>query len=146
MTNFFKKYSPVLSIAFTLFIILLFHFTRFKALKLYPVCVNFGIFLIFFSSIFSEETIIQKFAKMIDGELSKIELDYTRNLTYIWSLFLFIQFIISVITVFCSDRIWIIYNGCISYILLGTFFTVEYIVRIFFKKRHNLESNRKINK
>lgn len=130
-----KKYGFVFSTLFTVSVILLFHFTRFGGLKLYPVVVNFAIFWIFSSSLFCKETVIQKFAKMTEGELSEPVKIYTRKLTYIWCVYLFIQFLCSVMTCFMSDKIWMLYNGFLSYIFLGCFFAIEYTVRIVFRKR-----------
>ncbi len=130
-----KKYGFVFSTLFTVSVILLFHFTRFGGLKLYPVVVNFAIFWIFLSSLFCKETVIQKFAKMTEGVLSEPVKIYTRKLTYIWCVYLFIQFLCSVMTCFMSDKIWMLYNGFLSYIFLGCFFAIEYTVRIVFRKR-----------
>lgn len=130
-----KKYGFVFSTLFTVSVILLFHFTRFGGLKLYPVVVNFAIFWIFLSSLFCKETVIQKFAKMTEGVLSEPVKIYTRKLTYIWCVYLFIQFLCSVMTCFMSDKIWMFYNGFLSYIFLGCFFAIEYTVRIVFRKR-----------
>lgn len=130
-----KKYGFVFSTLFTVSVILLFHFTRFGGLKLYPVVVNFAIFWIFSSSLFCKETVIQKFAKMTEGVLSEPVKIYTRKLTYIWCVYLFIQFLCSVMTCFMSDKIWMLYNGFLSYIFLGCFFAIEYTVRIVFRKR-----------
>lgn len=130
-----KKYGFVFSTLFTVSVILLFHFTRFGGLKLYPVVVNFAIFWIFSSSLFCKETVIQKFAKMTEGVLSEPVKIYTRKLTYIWCVYLFIQFLCSVMTCFMSDKIWMFYNGFLSYIFLGCFFAIEYTVRIVFRKR-----------
>ena len=65
---------------------------------------------------------------------------YTRKLTYIWSAFMLINFLFSLATVFMSKEVWTIYNGFISYTLVGIFFGVEYIIRINFKRKH--EKNR----
>lgn len=136
--KYYQKYGFVFSILFTFVIIALFHFTKFGGLKLYPVVVNFSIFWLFFSSLFAKETIIQKFARIAEGELHPKTLVYTKNLTYIWSVYLLLQFLASLATMFMSDRVWMIFNGCISYVLLGMFFAVEYVVRILFKRRNNL--------
>lgn len=122
---------------FTFLIIFLFYVTRVFVFKLYPVVMNFTIFTVFFSSIFTKETIIQKFAKMLDGKLSDFAKNYTRKLTYVWAVFLFINFLISLATIFMPDKIWMIYNGCISYILVGTFFVIEYIIRIILRKKYD---------
>ena len=134
----FKNYSYLISIFFTVMVILIFHFTKLQVLKLYPIVVNFLIFLTFFLSLFSEETIIQKFAKIAEkGILKEPVKIYTRKLTYIWCIFLFLQFLLSIITCFMSDKIWMIYNGCLSYVLLGCFFAIEYAIRIVVRKRNN---------
>lgn len=134
----FKKYGFVFSTFFTIAIIVFFHFTRFGGLKLYPIIVNTAIFWLFFSSLFQDETIIQKFAKMTEGELKEPVRIYTKNLTYIWCVFLFVQLLLSIVTCFLSDKIWMIYNGFLSYIFLGSFFAIEYAVRIIFKKKNSL--------
>ena len=140
LRNIFQKFGFVFFSLFTFFVIALFYFTGLRELKLYPVIMNFCIFLIFFSSLFDKETVIQKFARISEGggELHPKTKAYTKNLTYIWCIYLLIQFFASVATLFLSDKIWMIFNGCVSYILLGLFFAIEYIVRIRFKKKHNL--------
>ena len=120
----FKKYGFVFSFLFTICIIALFHFTRLRGLKIYPVAVNFAIFWLFFSSLFTNETIIQKFARLSEGTLTEPVKIYTKNLTYVWCVFLFLQFLCSVITCFLSDTVWIVYNGFLSYVLLGSFFAI----------------------
>ena len=125
-----------ISIAITLCVIALFHHTQLFFVKFYPVCANLTVFLVFFCSLFSKETVIQKFAKMIDGELSENALKYTRNLTYIWCGLTFFNFVVSLITVFLNEEIWALFNGLISYILIGTLFFVEYIIRTILKKKN----------
>ena len=133
-----KKIRLLLPICFTVCLFVIFFFKRLFVIKLYPPIMNFFIFLIFFSSLFTKETIIQKMARLWEGELEPKVLTYTRNLTVVWCIFLFINFLVSVLTVFMSDKIWFIYNGCISYFLVGTLFIIEYCYRIIYKKRNNL--------
>ena len=128
-----KKFLPI---CVSLFIVLLFFVKRIVILKLYPPICNFFIFSVFFLSLFTKETIIQKFAKICEGKLEEPTLRYTRNITYVWCIFTFINFLISVWTIFQSDKIWITYNGLISYILISLVFGVEYIVRITLRKRN----------
>lgn len=131
-----QKLKPLAPIFFMLCIIFLFYIKRFAVLKFYPPICNLFIFGVFFGSLFTKETVIQKFAKACQGELKKTTLDYTRKVTYIWCLFTFLNFLISVWTIFLSDNIWMIYNGFISYMLVGIVFGVEYIVRTVLRKRN----------
>lgn len=120
----------------TLLVILIFHFTQIKLVKIYPVLANFTVFLVFFISLFAKETVIQKIAKKFEGGLDEFTKNYTRNLTYVWCGFTFLNFVISIVTVFLSEKLWALYNGCISYILIGSLFVVEYIVRVVLRKKY----------
>ena len=131
-----KKLKPIIPFCATICVVLLFHFSKIYALKFYPVVVNSFIFCVFFSSLFCKETIIQKVAKKMDGDLTDFSRNYTRKLTYVWCVFLFVNLSISIATVFLSERIWELYNACISYVALGVMFGVEYIVRIIMRARY----------
>lgn len=132
-----KKLKAIIPVLSTVCVVLLFHFSKIYALKFYPVIVNSFIFCVFFSSVFCEETIIQKIAKKMDGELTDFSRNYTRKLTYVWCIFLFVNLSISFATVFMSPKVWELYNACISYIALGVMFGVEYIVRIILRAKYD---------
>ena len=136
MINYLKKLKRILPFLITIFVIVFFHYSRIYVLKFYPVITNSFIFTVFFSSLFCKETVIQKIAKKMDGELTDFSRDYTRKLTYVWCVFLFINLAISIITVFQPAKIWILYNGCISYIAIGLLFRAEYIVRIILRTKY----------
>lgn len=132
-----NKIKFLFPIYIMLLVILIFHYTNWILAKYYPVIVNFMLFCIFFGSTFKKETIIQKMARLMDSNIKPKALEYTRNLTYIWSIFMLANFFVSLATVFMSEKIWAIYNGFLSYILVGLFFIIEYIVRINFKKKYD---------
>ena len=132
-----KKLKAIIPVLGTVCVVLLFHFSKIYALKFYPVIVNSFIFCVFFSSVFCEETIIQKIAKKMDGELTDFSRNYTRKLTYVWCIFLFVNLSISFATVFMSPKVWELYNACISYIALGVMFGLEYIVRIILRAKYD---------
>ncbi len=136
MIKYLKKLKRILPFLITIFVIVFFHYSRIYVLKFYPVITNSFIFTVFFSSLFCKETVIQKIAKKMDGELTDFSRDYTRKLTYVWCVFLFINLAISIITVFQPAKIWILYNGCISYIAIGLLFGAEYIVRIILRTKY----------
>jgi len=133
----FNILKAVLPFGVTIFVILMFHFTNIVFFKYYPVIINFLFFAVFFTSIFQKETVIQKIARAMENDVKPAILNYTRKLTYLWSAFMFCNFVVSLLTVFMSEKIWIIYNGFVSYILVGMFFGIEYIVRINFKRKYD---------
>ena len=132
-----KKFRAFLPVIFTIFIICIFHFTHWVVVKYYPVVVNFLIFLMFFTSSFQKETVIQKIAKTMEPDIKPKALEYTRKLTYVWAAFTFLNWLVSIVTVFMSEAVWALYNGFISYLLIGMFFAVEYIIRIRFKRKYD---------
>lgn len=130
------KKSSFLPILFTFCVIFVFYIKRFVVLKFYPPICNLFLFLVFFSSLFGKETVIQKFARTCGDKLERPAWIYTRRVTYVWAVFTFFNFLISVWTIFQTDRIWILYNGCISYLLIGLLFGLEYILRVYLRKRN----------
>lgn len=134
--NIFKQIMKKLVFPFfTILIIFLFHYTNIIWLKYYPAIINFLIFCIFFFSLFYKYTIIQQFVLITEPNASEKVLNYTRKVTCIWALFSFINFIISFITIFMNEKVWAIYNGLVSYILVGFVFMIEYCVRLRVIKR-----------
>ena len=133
-----KKIKTITPILISLCVVFLFWLKRIVALKFYPCVSNFIIFMIFFSSLFSKETIIQKFVRISGESLDEPVFTYTKNVTYVWCVFLFLNMLVTIWTIFLPDNIWILYNGFLSYFLTGVLFITEYIIRIFFKKRHGL--------
>ena len=135
-----KMLKTLLPFAGMFFVIGMFHFTNLVMLKYYPVIVNLILFLIFFTSLFQEKTVIQKFALTMEPDANKHVMDYTRNVTYVWAFFTFLNFLVSYATIFMSEKIWAIYNGLVSYFLVGLIFIIEYIVRINFKRKYDGKS------
>ena len=68
-------------------------------------------------------------------KLEKPAFIYTRKVTYFWCIVTFLNLILSIVTIFLDDKIWILYNGCISYVFIGSMFLTEYIVRIILRKK-----------
>lgn len=130
------KLKFIVPFLITLSVILIFHYTQFFAVKYYPVLANLTVFLVFFTSLFSKETVIQKIAKAIEGGLDDFTKVYTRRLTFVWCAFMFLNLSISIATVFMPEKWWALYNGFLSYVAIGVMFAVEYTVRIILRKKY----------
>ena len=130
------KLKFLLPLLITLTVILIFHYTQFFAVKFYPVAANLTVFMVFFTSLFAKETVIQKIAGAIEGGLDDFTRNYTRRLTYVWCVFMFVNLLISVATVFMAEKWWALYNGCVSYVAIAVMIAVEYIVRIVLRKKY----------
>ena len=103
--------------------------------KFYPVLVNLSLLSFFGFTLWRPPSFAFRMASLHDESLEKspsfksVE-RYCRNVTVGWCIFFVVNGSIAALTVFVgSDKIWSLYNGLISYILVGLFFIVEYLVR-----------------
>lgn len=108
-------------------------------IKLYPVAMNLAFLSIFIASLFAKENIIYQFAKKTSRKpLPYFVSAYTRKVTIAWCVFFILNALVSCYSaLFSSLHVWTIYNGLLSYILIGLFFVCEFVVRIFVKRKNN---------
>lgn len=109
--------------------------------QLYPLMVNFAMLAVFGYSYLKPPTVIETFARLQHPNLPEQGVSYTRKVTLVWCGFFILNASISLYTaLYTSFKVWTIYNGLVSYILMGTLFTVEFIVRLFVQKRYPAET------
>jgi len=107
-------------------------------LKFYPVFVNAALLTIFASSLLSPPTVIERLARLKEPNLSPQACDYVRHVTQVWCVFFALNGTVALITaLWASARVWMLYNGFVSYILMGLLFTGEFLVRRRFKRRYD---------
>jgi len=96
----------------------------------YPVVVS-GIFLgLFGYSLLHPPTIVERIARLHEPDLPLRGVAYTRNVTRVWCWFFLANGAISATTVWLGDlALWTLYNGLISYLLMGLLFAGEMVVR-----------------
>jgi uncharacterized membrane protein len=102
----------------------------------YPVVVNILMLTLFAHSLFQDKSIIERFARLQDPSLPEYAIDYTRTVTKVWCVFFIVNAGVALSTTFMSLEVWTLYNGLISYFFAGSLFAVEFIVRIFVKKKN----------
>ena len=100
------------------------------AAKLYPIVVGLGMALAFGRSLWSPSPLIQTFASFTTPSPSVAARAYMRKVTWVWTVFLLINASLSLITLLYGDIVlWTLYNGLLSYILMGLLFAGEWIIR-----------------
>ncbi len=105
-------------------------------LQMYPVLVSAIFLSVFGYSLISPPPIIERIARLSEPDLPPSAIIYTRRVTQVWCLFFIINGSISLGTVFlASPTVWYLYNGVVSYLLIGLLFGAEYLVRLRFKRR-----------
>lgn len=103
--------------------------------KFYPVLVNLSLLAFFGFTLWRTPSFAFRMAMLGNKNLKnspslKSVERYCNKVTLAWCVFFVVNASISTTTVFIgSDKVWSLYNGLISYILVGIFFTVEFGIR-----------------
>ena len=85
----------------------------------YPIMISLSWALIFGCSLLKGPTIIEEFMKIKVDEITDKHRQYARKLTFIWFTFLSLNSFLSYLSNFYSMSYWMLYNGFISYVLIG---------------------------
>ena len=105
-------------------------------LKLYPVLVNVVMLCVFSISLAYPPSVIERLARLHEPDLPPSGVAYTRRVTQVWCGFFVVNGTISLLTVFwATDAGWALYNGLISYLLMGVLFVGEWVLRKRMKAR-----------
>jgi uncharacterized membrane protein len=103
---------------------------------LYPVIVNVVLLSVFALSLFGRQTIVEKIARIRDASFTDSEIPYVRKVTWAWVIFFSLNGSIALATILIPDKsYWSIYNGGISYVLMGLMFLGELLIRNRYIKR-----------
>ncbi|MEF1310293.1 hypothetical protein QTO01_09315 [Vibrio mytili] len=105
-------------------------------LTFYPVAVNLCMLCVFSLSLKQPQSLIERLARLQEPELPPSGVSYTRNVTVVWCVFFALNASIALYTCFQPIKVWTLYNGLISYLLVGTLFAAEWIVRQIVRKDH----------
>lgn len=107
-----------------------------NALKLYPVFVNASLLPVFALSL-KGTSIVEKFARLREKELPEYAVRYCRRVTIAWCVFFILNGLVALDSaLWRSDAWWGLYNGAVSYVLIGLMFALEFAVRLWVRRRH----------
>jgi uncharacterized membrane protein len=107
-------------------------------LKLYPVLVSLIFLGVFGYSLVVPPSVAERIARITDPALSTRAVRYTRRVTQVWCGFFVINGAIAGATaLFASERVWFLYTGVVSYVLMGALFCGEYLWRMRFKRQEH---------
>jgi uncharacterized membrane protein len=101
------------------------------SLRFYPALIS-GVLLVIFSwSLLSGPSLVERLARIQHPDLPPEGVIYTRHVTQVWCGFFIVNGAIALATsLWSSFEVWSLYNGLISYMLMGILLAGEYIVRM----------------
>jgi uncharacterized membrane protein len=104
-------------------------------LLLYPVLVSLSMLAVFAFGLRFPPTVPEMLARLRHGEPPPHVVAYCRRVTLAWCCFFAINAAAATCTVFLSREAWTLYNGLISYLLMGSLMAGEYGFRRRYMKR-----------
>lgn len=104
-------------------------------LRWYPVLINGGLFTVFGASLRRGMPVIERLARLREPGLPASGIRYTRRVTQVWAAFFAANGLAAAaLALWAPWRWWTAYNGCISYVLIGTLMAAEWMVRPTLRK------------
>lgn len=98
--------------------------------KMIPVFILTSLFLVFYGSLQTDASLIERFARLDFPELPPGIAEYCRKVTWVWSGFFAFNIVFcTALAIWADTAFWALYNGGIIYILIGTMMVSEYIWR-----------------
>ena len=104
-------------------------------LLFYPALVNFILCTVFANSLRYKESLLLRIVRARGVTISEYAPRYLYRLTAIWACFFVVNGIISVWTISLPMEAWMLYNGLISYFIIGLLFGGELLFRRHYKKQ-----------
>ncbi len=107
-------------------------------LKLYPVLVNASLLAAFGWSLTQPRSMVERLARLREGDLPPAAVIYTRHVTQAWCAFFAVNGAIAGwLALYASEAAWSLYTGVLSYLAMGMLFGAEYLLRLRFKRRQH---------
>lgn len=99
-------------------------------LRFYPVAMSAGMLLLFSLSLRYPPSMVERFARLKIPDLQPPAVAYTRRVTQCWCAFFVVNGALAAFTaLYASRELWALYNGFISYVLMGLLFAGEWLWR-----------------
>lgn len=104
----------------------------------YPVAVSTIMLMLFSYSLINPPTIVERLARLSEPNLDDNGKRYTKHVTKVWCLFFIINGLIALFTCIYGDlKLWTLYNGAISYVLMAILMSGEWLVRKRVRKSYS---------
>jgi uncharacterized membrane protein len=99
-------------------------------LRLYPAVISASMLILFGVTLLYPPSMVERFARAAEERLSEQSVRYTRLVTQAWCIFFIVNGAIAAYTAaFATREAWVLYNGVIAYVLMGSLFAGERLIR-----------------
>lgn len=99
-------------------------------LLLVPIAINGTFLYTFGATLLSPPPLIERFARLQHADLNAAEIRWCRSWTVVWVAFFTVNIVVATALALTGQvRLWTLYNGLLSYIVMGCLFGIEYTMR-----------------
>ena len=96
----------------------------------YPIIINGLMLSLFGSSLWSEQTVVERLARLQTPDLNEAGVRYTRKVTQLWCGVFIVNILITGAAIWLKFYdFWALYTGVISYCVIGFVMAGEWLVR-----------------
>ena len=94
-----------------------------------PFALSVILYFIFFLSLIYPPTVVERIYMSRKRKLSSTVKNYCRTMNKVWCLFFCLNAAGAFYTaMYCDITLWAIFNGLVTYLLVGGLFSVEYLI------------------
>ncbi|MDR0634621.1 MAG: hypothetical protein LBF91_06540 [Azoarcus sp.] len=104
-------------------------------LQYYSVLSSLFFLGVFAGSLMQEQSIVERLARRLEPEFPEFAVRYTRRVTQAWCGFFVLNTAMTLLCIEAGEEAWALYNGFISYLLMGFMFAGEWLIRRRVKRR-----------
>jgi acyl-coenzyme A synthetase/AMP-(fatty) acid ligase/uncharacterized membrane protein/3-hydroxymyristoyl/3-hydroxydecanoyl-(acyl carrier protein) dehydratase len=106
------------------------------AALIYPVIMSASFALLLGWTLIYPPSLIERFARIVEPDLNEDGVRYTYKVTIVWMGYSLFNATASLFTVFWGDKdLWLLYNGFISYVLMGLLMGSEFLFRKYYRAK-----------
>lgn len=105
----------------------------------YPALVNFSLFVTFANSLRHEESLLLRIVRARGATISEYTPGYLYKLTAVWAGFFVVNGLVSIWSSTLSMAAWTLYNGMLSYCIVGVLIGGELLFRRVYIRRMGVE-------
>ena len=105
------------------------------SLQFYSVAMSVFFLAVFAFSLTRKQSIIERLARQLEPDFPESGVRYTRRVTQAWCVFFLLNTALTLWSIHAGEKVWALYNGFISYVLMGCMFAGEWLIRRRVKRR-----------
>ena len=99
-------------------------------LRLYPAGISLALLALFALSLRTPPSLVERMARLSHPDLPEDAVRYCRHVTEVWCGFFALNAAISIWSAVAASReVWALYNGFIVYLVMGSLFGGEWLLR-----------------